>query len=76
VSGRLVIDGREHKGTGPGHRSVDLDAGEGGAFLSATTVTGHVTVLRAPVADATPDEAVRYGTPADDVTDAPVDGSR
>jgi len=81
VSGRLVIDGREHKGAGPGHRTVDLEAGEGGAFLSATTVTGHVTVLRAPVADAVPDdvvpgEAVHYGTAAGDVADAPVDGSR
>jgi len=51
VSGRLVVDGHEHKGTSPGHRTVDVDAGEGGTFLSATTVTGHVTVLRARVTD-------------------------
>lgn len=63
VSGRLVVDGREHKGTGPGHRTVDVGSGQGGAFLTATTVTGHVTVLRAAVDDA----------PADDVTDAPQD---
>lgn len=60
VSGRLVVDEQEHKGSGPGTRIVDLDAGEGGTFLSATTVTGHVTVLRAPVQDA-------------DVQDAPVE---
>ncbi|WP_243883231.1 DUF4097 family beta strand repeat-containing protein [Cellulomonas dongxiuzhuiae] len=71
VSGRLVVDGREHKGAGPGHRTVDLDAGDGGTFLSATTVTGHVTVLRAPgvaddVADAVPGDAT--GDVADDVT--------
>ena len=51
VSGRLVVHGQEHKGTGPGHRTVEVDAGEGGTFLSATTVTGHVTVLRAAVTD-------------------------
>lgn len=66
VSGRLVVDGREHKGTGPGHVTVDLAAGEGGTYLSATSVTGHVTVLRAAeVADDVTDEVT------DDVTDAP-----
>lgn len=52
VSGRLVVDGQEHKDGSPGRRTLDLDAGEGGTFLSATTVTGHVTVLRAAVQDA------------------------
>ncbi len=62
VSGRLVVDGHEHKGSGPGQRSVDVGQGDGGAFVSATTVTGHVTILRAA-----PDvqDAVR-----DDVQDA------
>lgn len=58
VSGRLVVDGVEHKGAGPGQRTVDVDAGEGGCFLSATTVTGHVTVLRSHAADA-PQDAPR-----------------
>lgn len=46
VSGRLVIDGQEYGGTTPGSRTVDL--GGGGCALSATTVSGHVTVLRRP----------------------------
>ena len=73
VSGRLVVDGVEHKGSGPGHRTVDLESGTGGAFVSATTVTGHVTVLRAP-ADVQDDVA---DAPVADapVADAPVDGA-
>lgn len=66
VSGRLVVDGHEHTGSGPGRRSVDLDAGEGGVFVTATTVTGHVTVLRAAVDDAVPHDAV-----VTDVVDGP-----
>jgi len=46
VSGRLVIDGEEYKGTSPGHRSVDLRTGDGSCHVTATTVSGHVTVLR------------------------------
>lgn len=84
VSGRLVVDGQEHKGAGPGHRTVDLESGTGGAFVSATTVTGHVTVLRAAVTDAPADvrgdvaDAPVVDTPAADtlVADTPVDGSR
>lgn len=50
VSGRLVVDGREYKGGSPGHRTVDLRTGDGGCFVSVTSVSGHVTVLRgAPV---------------------------
>lgn len=70
VSGRLVVDGQEHKGSGPGQRVVDVDAGEGGAFLSATTVTGHVTVLRAAVQDAPVEDAPVQDAPVDDVQDA------
>jgi len=46
VSGRLVVDGEEYKGTTPGHRKVDLRTGDGACFVSASTVSGHVTVLR------------------------------
>ncbi|MBO0900973.1 DUF4097 family beta strand repeat protein [Cellulomonas sp. zg-ZUI222] len=65
VSGRLVVDGQEHKGTGPGRRTVDLDSGDGGTYLSATTVTGHVTVLRAPVDDAVVDAVPGDAVPGD-----------
>lgn len=46
VSGRFVVDGEEYKGSSPGQRRVDLRNGDGACFVSATTVSGHVTVLR------------------------------
>ena len=46
VSGRLVVDGQEYKDGTPGKRKVDLTTGDGGCFVSASTVSGHVTVLR------------------------------
>ncbi len=46
VSGRLVVDGEEYKGTTPGHRKVDLRTGDGACFVSSSTVSGHLTVLR------------------------------
>ena len=46
VSGRLVVDGREYKDGKPAQRKVDLTTGDGGCFVSANTVSGHVTVLR------------------------------
>lgn len=53
VTGRLVVDGQEYKGSTPGHRTVDLSTGDGGCFVSVTSVAGHVTVLRgAPVGGA------------------------
>ena len=46
VSGRLVVDGADHSRGGlPGHK-VDLTSGDGRSRLSASTVSGHVTVLR------------------------------
>lgn len=50
VSGRLVVDQVEHKGSGPGTRLVDQTTGDGGCYLSATTVSGDVTVLRGAAA--------------------------
>ena len=50
VSGRLVVDGEEHKGATPGQRRVDLSTGDGACYVSANTVSGHVTVLRGEVA--------------------------
>jgi hypothetical protein len=49
VSGRLVVDGQEFKGGKPGSRKVDVTTGDGICFVSATTVSGHVTVLRSTV---------------------------
>jgi len=46
VSGRIVIDGEDYKGSGPGQRKVDLRTGDGECFVQASTVSGHVTVLR------------------------------
>ncbi|WP_028048918.1 DUF4097 family beta strand repeat-containing protein [Cellulomonas sp. URHD0024] len=46
VSGRLVVDGEEYKGSAPGQRKIDLCNGDGACFVSASTVSGHVTVLR------------------------------
>ncbi|MBU4214931.1 MAG: DUF4097 domain-containing protein [Actinobacteria bacterium] len=46
VSGRLVVDQIEHKGPGFGTRTVDQSSGDGGCYLSATSVSGDVTVLR------------------------------
>ncbi|WP_029291312.1 DUF4097 family beta strand repeat-containing protein [Cellulomonas sp. HZM] len=46
VSGRLVLDGQEYKGSRPGQRKIDLTSGDGACFVSAHTVSGHVTVLR------------------------------
>ena len=46
VSGRLVVDGADHsRGNLPGHR-VDLTTGDGRSRVAATTVSGHVTLLR------------------------------
>ncbi len=55
VSGRLIVDGQEYKGNSPGHRRVDMSTGDGACYVSANTVSGHVTVLR--------------GFPQDDVQD-------
>jgi hypothetical protein len=47
VSGRLVVDGVDHsRGRLPGHK-LDVTTGDGRSRLSAGTVSGHVTVLRA-----------------------------
>ena len=45
VAGRVVVDGRRHSGSGPHQTNVDLP-GEGSCFISCSTVSGHLTVLR------------------------------
>jgi len=50
VSGRLVVDGADHSsGNLPGHR-VDVTTGDGRSRVSASTVSGHVTLLRGAAA--------------------------
>ncbi|QHT55098.1 DUF4097 domain-containing protein [Cellulomonas sp. H30R-01] len=46
VSGRLVVDDEEYKGSMPGQRKVDLRTGDGACFVQASSVSGHITVLR------------------------------
>ena len=50
VSGRVVVDGEAHAGEGQLTGSVDVRRGDGSCRIHATTVSGHLTVLRgAPV---------------------------
>lgn len=46
VSGRVVVDGLEHKGSAPGQTKIDLQTGDGSCAINAKTVSGHLTVLR------------------------------
>lgn len=50
VTGRVVIDGHEHKGATPGQTKVELRADDGTCEITANTVSGHLTVLRGPAA--------------------------
>jgi len=57
VSGRVVVDGVDHKGSMPGTATVDQPSDGGVCHLSVTTVSGDLTVLRgAAVCDA-PEQA-------------------
>jgi len=64
VSGRVVVDGFEHKGGGPGQTKVDLQTGDGSCTITAKTVSGHLTVLRGEPARAA------GAAPRDDVDEA------
>jgi DUF4097 and DUF4098 domain-containing protein YvlB len=46
VSGRVVVDGHDYKGSKPGQTKVDLRSGDGACFVTTTSVSGHLTVLR------------------------------
>jgi len=46
VTGRVVVDGHDHKGPNPGQTRVDLRSPDGTCFVSTTSVSGHLTVLR------------------------------
>ena len=50
VTGRVVVDGHEHKGSSPGQAFVKLESPDGTCAITANTVSGHLTVLRGPVA--------------------------
>jgi DUF4097 and DUF4098 domain-containing protein YvlB len=47
VSGRLVVDGEDHSGTMPG-RKVLLRGDGARSTVTASTVSGNVTLLRGP----------------------------
>ncbi len=68
VSGRVVVDGVDHKGSKPGSASVD-QSGDGTCHLSVTTVSGDVTVLRGAGAPA--DAPAASATDVPEVSDAP-----
>ncbi|QTE30301.1 DUF4097 family beta strand repeat-containing protein [Pengzhenrongella sicca] len=63
VSGRVVIDGHEHKGKGqgPGQVSVELQTGDGACAITAKTVSGHLTVLRGVADHASPSDTAGAG---------------
>ena len=46
VSGRVVVDGEARTGEGPITGSVEVVVGDGTCRLRATSVSGHLTVLR------------------------------
>ena len=47
VSGRVVIDGQEHKGANVGQVKVSLPVGGATCYVVCSSVTGHLTVLHA-----------------------------
>ena len=49
VTGRVVVDGHDYKSPLPGQTKVDLRSGDGACFVSTTSVSGHLTVLRGGV---------------------------
>ena len=51
VSGRVVVDGEDHSGSMPGRKVVLRDK-DAGSTVSASTVSGNVTLLRGPAAPA------------------------
>ncbi len=46
VSGRVVVDGRDHGAKGPGGGAFRAVVGDGACHVRATTVSGDVTLLR------------------------------
>lgn len=48
VSGRVVVDGQTRGGEGPVTGAVDVVSGDGTCRLKTSSVSGHLTVLRAP----------------------------
>lgn len=50
VSGRVVVDGRDHTAGRPGRTRFDERSGGTGCYVTSTSVSGHLTILRAGVA--------------------------
>lgn len=46
VSGRVVVDGTDHTSSRPGRTHFDSRSGGTGCYVTVTTVSGHLTVLR------------------------------
>jgi len=46
AAGRVVVDGQERKDGSFGHTKVEMTTGDGTCFVSSSTVSGHLTVLR------------------------------
>ncbi|MFI2753008.1 DUF4097 family beta strand repeat-containing protein [Cellulomonas sp. P22] len=46
VAGRVVVDGQQRSGSTPGQTTVDLRTEDGSCFVSCSTVSGGLTVLR------------------------------
>lgn len=47
VSGRVVVDGRDHAAKGPGGGAFHVEVGDAACRVRVTTVSGDVTLLRA-----------------------------
>lgn len=62
LSGRVVVDGHARHGDGPVTGNVEVVTGDGACRIQASTVSGHLTVLRAAPADAGPGDARQEGT--------------
>lgn len=70
VSGRVVVDGQEYSGTAPGQTKIDLQTGDGTCALTAKSVSGNLTVLRATPSSGPQDDAYGSGGAGTSRTDA------
>ncbi|MCL2466150.1 MAG: DUF4097 domain-containing protein [Micrococcales bacterium] len=78
ATGRVVIDGVDHKGSMPGAANVDEPGDAGTCHLLVTTVSGDVTVLRGaavsdapePAADPRDDAPTTFVPPVEDAAAA------
>lgn len=62
VSGRVVVDGQARSGDGPLTGNVEVVTGDGSCRIQASTVSGHLTVLRSAPGAAGPQDVRQEGT--------------